>query len=140
MRRPDWQQRFAAVVKEYQRAAFAWGEHDCCLFACDCIHALTGVDPADGYRGTYSTQLQAYKFIREFSGGDVGDVARIMTGRLGFIEVKPVFAQRGDIGLMNLPDLGDTLGVCLGSQFAFMSTAPMSYFDRSAIGLAWSIG
>lgn len=42
---------------------FVWGEHDCMMFAADWARTLTGKDPAQGWRGSYSNQLEAAEII-----------------------------------------------------------------------------
>jgi hypothetical protein len=48
--------------------AFAWGRHDCFLWAADAVHALTGRDPAADLRGTYSTARGALRRLRALGG------------------------------------------------------------------------
>ena len=43
-RLPDWQPRLQALIQARLAAPFAWGEHDCCLFVCDAVQAITGQD------------------------------------------------------------------------------------------------
>ena len=140
MRRPDWQSRFAAVVKEYQNAPFVWGEHDCCLFAADCIRAVVGVDPAESFRGRYTTAIDAYVVIEQSGAEDFAALVDQMTAQHGFPPIDPVYAQRGDVGLIKGPPFGDTLGVCLGPRFAFMGLDEMIYHDRDSLIRAWRVG
>lgn len=48
--------------------AFAWGRHDCFLWAADAVRALTGQDPAADLRGTYSTARGALRRLRALGG------------------------------------------------------------------------
>ena len=45
-RKPDWQALLDAFLAEHQFDSFQYGRWDCCLFVCDAIQAMTGVDPA----------------------------------------------------------------------------------------------
>jgi hypothetical protein len=56
-----WPSRLDAVIQAAATRPFAWGEHDCCTFAADCVEAVTGtrVWPADF--GTYTTSMGAQK-------------------------------------------------------------------------------
>jgi hypothetical protein len=47
---------------------FAWGTHDCMLFAADWALALTGRDPAAAWRGTYSDEAGAVEIVRHAGG------------------------------------------------------------------------
>jgi hypothetical protein len=91
-RYPDWPERLAAVLAQHQRTPFVWGEHDCCLFAASVVQALTGVDPAAGWRGTYSTEEQAQALIEE-----AGGLLALATSALGAPRNNPQLVQRGDV-------------------------------------------
>lgn len=134
----DWQSKLAAVIKQKQRDSFEWGRNDCCLFAADCIHAMTGIDPAEPYRGKYSSRLEGYKIMREFCGGALSESIDKMGTLYGYIEVKPVFAQRGDLGLYT-GERDPALGVCMGSQFAYLTEKGLRYFPRKAVVKAWKV-
>ena len=58
-RKPDWQALLDAFLAEHQFDSFQYGRWDCCLFVCDAILAMTGVDPAAAYRGTYSSRAES---------------------------------------------------------------------------------
>lgn len=47
---------------------FAWGELDCCLWACDWVLVRRGVDPMAGWRGRYRTRLGAARRIARAGG------------------------------------------------------------------------
>jgi len=108
MRLQDWQNRFAALVHQRQLTPFAWGAHDCVLWAADCVQALTGVDHAQAWRGSYSTALQAARVLSPM-GGLVG----VATAALG-AHVSPLMAAVGDVVLVDNADR-EMLGVCIGT-------------------------
>jgi hypothetical protein len=70
---------------------FAWGTHDCALFAADGIEALTGIDIA--------SEETAVAAIRAIAGGTtVADAAAWCASKHGFAEWQhPLRAQRGDL-------------------------------------------
>lgn len=51
----DWHARLAAYVFDAGRTPFAYGSHDCALFAAGAVEAMTGTDLAAGWRGIYRT-------------------------------------------------------------------------------------
>ncbi len=51
IRHADWPARLAAYIEAHRSAPFAWGVHDCVLFASGAIAAITGTDPAASFRG-----------------------------------------------------------------------------------------
>ena len=81
------------------KTPFAWGEHDCALFAADGIEAITGVDIAADFRGKYHDEASAMALIRELTGGvTVADAAAYCAEKSALKEwAKPLFAQRGDL-------------------------------------------
>jgi len=108
-RLPTWQTRFALLCIERRVRAFAWGQHDCCLWAADAVRALTGQDFAADLRGTYTTAAEAVRVLKK-----LGNVRGIATAALGD-SVAPAFAAVGDIVLME-QDGRQLLAVCNGLE------------------------
>lgn len=100
----DWQTRLHAYLTSCRARRFEWGRWDCCLFVCDAVQVVTGTDPAAAFRGEYQSCLGALRAIHY-----VGDactlegVVRRVTAALGMAEVRPSFAQRGDVVLVGPP-------------------------------------
>lgn len=141
MRRHDWPSRLDAVIKAKQRGQFQWGVNDCSLFACACIEAVTGIDPAVELRGKYDSFLSGARLVRELTDGrDLGALADAMAEKLGFIEIKTAFAQRGDLGLYKDSALGDTLGINIGKHFAFLMESGMTYLPTDQMAKVWRVG
>lgn len=110
-KRPDWRVHLDALVFERLRVPFAWGHHDCVLFAADAVLATTGVDLAADVR-QYSTARQALRMIRARGG-----LRSIVGSALGW-PLPPAYACTGDVAL--LPMCGrDALGIVInGGQIA----------------------
>ncbi len=111
----DWQTRLHECITAAQALPFEWGVHDCCLFAADCVHVITGVDHAASFRGKYSTALGAQRVITERGG-----LVAFLTEQLGE-PVHPALAQTGDVGLFKEGEQ-DALAVFAGS--AWFATGP----------------
>ena len=94
MRLHDWPERLSAAIAAAAGTPFDYGQHDCCLFAADCVLAVTGVDLAADWRGRYGTEASGLKLAK------VRSVAQL-AGRY-FQEVEPVFAHRGDLAVAPL--------------------------------------
>lgn len=115
MRRlPDWEERLTAVLAKSFEREFRYGEFDCCLFACECIGALTGEDLSLGLRGTYSDSLGAALAMRRAFGGGVSEIATGVAIRNDIREIPPSFAGPGDIVLIDAENTA--LGVCAGEH------------------------
>jgi len=146
MRLPDWQSRLSAVLKAHAGQPFEWGVNDCCLFVCDCLVAVAGIDPAAEFRGRYADESRARALVLAYCGGDIERLCETMAERHGFLEIAPVYAQRGDFGLYRSPALGPTLGICAGALFLFVGlhgyagTVGMLPVASGEISRAWRIG
>lgn len=93
-RLPDWQARFAALCEARRTAPFAWGTHDCCLWAADAVQALTGRDFAASYRGRYDDAKGAADLL--VHDGGVGAIASAALGA----PVPVALAAVGDVVLV----------------------------------------
>lgn len=113
----DWPSRLQRYLDDAHHGVnFRYGTFDCCLFVADCIHAMTGVDPAEAYRGNYRTRRQAYDLIRERTGkASLLSIVEHMASEHGFYEVSTAYAQRGDLALVGNSALGivSLSGTCI---------------------------
>ena len=142
LRAHDWPTRLLNHVELARRTPFAWGVSDCCLFACDCVRAMTGVDPAAWFRGRYKTQRGAMRALKTFAGGGLEATARRITAELGMPEISPALAQRGDVVLLSLPDCPPenlALGICLGDHHAAQGPAGISNVPLAFAVRAWRV-
>jgi hypothetical protein len=137
MRLPDWEKRLAEHFARSRARAFGWGEFDCALAVCEGIEAVTGVDPGKSYRGKYMSEKEALALI----GGDLGTFVAGIAGELEFRELRPTFARRGDVVLVDNGDPTHALGTAdLSGRFAWCASergfirVPMKYWLR-----AWKI-
>lgn len=94
MKHPDWHNRLITVIRAAEKRPFLWGSNDCCLFAADCVQAMCGEDFAEGWRGTYDSEMGAKKAI--LRGG--GSLEKVFARYLDEVPVK--LAQRGDIAIV----------------------------------------
>lgn len=86
-------------LKNRAHIPFAWGAHDCALFAADGIEVITGVDIATDFRGKYHDEASALEAIKAIANGEtVADAAAWCAAKHGLPELKhPLRAQRGDL-------------------------------------------
>lgn len=104
MRYRDWTQRLTAAIQAASARPFSWAEHSCCHFVGDCCLAVCGVDPAEDYRGRFTTERGAYRVL---SRGH-GSIAAVLDAY--FERVSPSCTQRGDVVQFE-GDTGETVGV-----------------------------
>lgn len=134
----DWPARLARFIAERENEPFAWGRNDCCLFACDGILAITGIDPASPiFRGKYDSALGGHRLLAAHGG--VEAIAEKQTNAHNFAETPVALAQRGDVVLTDTGLAGPALGLCLGAHAAFPGHTALSIVPMSACRRAWRI-
>jgi hypothetical protein len=131
MRARDWQERLEALVMARLHVPFAWGRVDCCLFAADAVHALTGTDPAAPWRGTYSDERGALRLVQSLGG--LAAIAELHCG----MEVDPARARPGDIVLGRVDR--ECLGVCTGATWHAPSAAGLVARPMAEAQRAWRV-
>ena len=70
-RLPGWQGALDRFLTAHRETRFQYGVWDCCLFACDAIEVMTGVDVAAQFRGRYHSRTTSANFGRSRSSGSL---------------------------------------------------------------------
>ena len=130
MRLHDWPLRLEALIDDRLHTRFSFGLHDCCMWACDVVMAVTGRDPVADLRSTYSTEEEAAA-VMEAGGG----LAAMAEARFG-PEIKPLAAAAGDVGIIDT-DLGPALVACGGATWLAASGFGVVAVDQSQVLRAW---
>lgn len=90
---------------------FRYGSWDCCLFVADAIEAMTGVDLAAPFRGTYEDRAGASRAMKYCGAADVA----VLVGKVASEHDMPVVlapqAQRGDMVLVRRGKRSYSLGI-----------------------------
>lgn len=102
------------------------------MFAADCVRAITGEDPADGIRGTYSDAAGAAHALKERGG-----LAAVAAGALG-AEVLPIMAQPGDIGVV-INGGRECLAVCVGKVWVGPGASGLVTLPPASALRAWRV-
>ncbi len=118
------------VLLSYGTKKFVWGESDCCLFVADCVNAQVDIDPAEVYRGKYSTEIGAKKALVKY-----GELAPLFDTQFKRIEISE--AKRGDI-VMFQSELGTTMGVMWAGSIYSMSESGITQVDVTP-DIIWSV-
>jgi hypothetical protein len=96
MKRLDgWRPAFIAAIDAHRPHAFGWGSHDCAILTADCILAVTGMDPAENFRGRYDSAESAKAALAEAGFDTAVDVVA-----QHFAEIHPSQAIVGDIAVI----------------------------------------
>lgn len=124
-------QRFDALILERTGTPFAWGRHDCCLWAADCVLAITGTDPAADVRGTYADAAGAAAVLAGIGGIETA-------GARAGEQIAPMFATWGDVGLV-VSDGRNTLAVCAGAGWLAPAADGLALLPFNAAMTAWRV-
>lgn len=110
MRLYDWETRLTVYLSRIAREGFAWGRHDCALFAAGGVEAVTGHDPAAVWRGRYDTSAGGMRLIRAAGYRDHLDAARRLHPPVARSMILP-----GDLAVVE-GDGGRALGIVQGTM------------------------
>lgn len=129
----DWQIRFERFVRERAALPFAWGTHDCAIFAADCVQTLTGTDVALPELRTHTTELQAARLLKKHGG-----VAGIAAAALGE-PIAPLLANVGDVVLTDMGG-GDMLAICNGGTCMAPGPTGLVHVGMDTARACWRVG
>jgi len=141
-RLPGWEGKLPAYLKRAASTPFAWGSHDCALFAAGWVIEMTGIDFAAPYRG-YKTARGAAGKLKRLAGGELAAAAR---QALGAPLPSPLLARRGDIAAVTVvtEDAGPetVLGVVddSGMWVAVLSQVGLERLPLETATRAWAVG
>lgn len=130
----DWPERLAALLAERRLQPFAWGVHDCCLFAADAVQTQTGKDPAASLRGSYATAAEAARLLA--SRGGLRAIAQEMLGRPLPL---PSLAGRGDVACVQIEGRETMAVVVDGGRWAAPGEAGLVFGPLDATAVAWKV-
>lgn len=139
LRKPNW----AVLLDRYLHScfyrSFQYGSFDCCLFVCDAICEMTGVDVAAPFRGQYAARKAAYRAIESYAGrATVEAVTERVTQDHHMPEISPTRAQRGDVLLVRRK-LDSLALVGLDGRFLAASERGYEYVPSQLVTRAWRV-
>lgn len=128
----DWPERLDALLRERAATPFAWGRNDCCLFAGDVVHALTGHDPLAALRGRYASRRDALRLLATLGGYEAA-----ITGVLG----PRTDAARATVGDVLLIDNAGRpmLAVCNGTSAVAPGRHGLVTEPLAGVRAAWRV-
>jgi len=134
IRRDDWPERLQQEVEAAKTRPFSWGVFDCCLFAADCVQAMTGHDYAEDFRGRYLSRFGAMRCLKHIGAGDIGKTLDNMLE-----PIEPGLAGRGDLCL--LPWRADlAIGVVIDHRCAVPAVpAGLAFVPKRDAVRAWRV-
>jgi phosphoheptose isomerase len=133
-RSENWTRELERYLVLASYRPFIYGHHDCCLFVCNAIEAMTGTDVAAPLRGLYASHREALRAIAAYAGRpSVEAVAERITAEHQMQEATPALAQRGDIVLLER-DRDYSLAL-IGLDSSILAAAGCGY-TRAPLSLA----
>ena len=124
-RKHDWPKLLHEYLNSVRDRPFKWGQHDCALFFCGAVEAMTGVDLARDFRGEYSSRGAAVRRMRAFADGGLEQLVEKRAAAYSIPEVPVAFAQRGDGLLFETPQgQGPALGIVALDGMHVLSVSP----------------
>jgi len=141
-RLPNWQSALDRFLREHRIDPFRYGSWDCCLFVCDAIQVMTGVDVAAEFRGTYNTRAEALEAIRQVTGRySVRSVVEHVTEAHSMAKIPVLQAQRGDIVLVRRSRRDCSLGIIAlnGTETLVVTTDGIKMIALDLAIAAWRV-
>jgi hypothetical protein len=111
-RKHNWHGALDSFLLERRNTRFVYGSWDCCLFVCDAIQVMTGVDIAAPFRGAYSSHAEAVAAVRSYTGRpSIRAVAEAVSAEYGMRAIEALSVQRGDVVLIRRGKRDYSLGI-----------------------------
>ena len=137
-KRQDWPIKLNEVTARASTKPFAYGTHDCALFAADCVRAMTDVDLAKDFRGHYQSKPGAKRVLRQHEADDLEQLMDQIAARHGIQNASPMGAKRGDIVLRDTPE-GPALGIVSGHYCCFAAPQGLTMVTVRECRRAWDL-
>ncbi|QDV34894.1 DUF6950 family protein [Tautonia plasticadhaerens] len=129
-RKPGWESLLGEYLHASASKPFAWGSHDCALYAATWVLLATGSDHVSRWKGDYATEFGARRAMIDRGFETVEDIAD------HHLEEKPVtVAMRGDLVLH--PQ--GALGICNGLFSHFVTPQGLCVEETLACLKAWGV-
>jgi len=140
MKKENWHVEFNQLLKKCRNKLFRTGVYDCALFMSDAVLIMTDKDPAETFRGNYTTDEQANALLEDYAGGGLLEAWQKFASENGHEEISPNFAQRGDVVYWE-NDKGHLMGVVSlsGRTFLTATNKGMLEVPISKASKAWRI-
>ena len=137
LRKPDWRARFEEAIDDIKKTPFAWGIHDCGpSFAGRLVLAITGVDLAAQYAGTYANEEEALAIIHNAGFETLGDMVASMLPA-----IHPSQARIGDVAAIPVDrPIGHALGVVNGERIFVVMPSGIGTVSLLTASMAFKVG
>lgn len=108
----DWQTRLTDYINSIVRKPFNWGEHDCFIFAGQCVKAMTGNNYIDEMVGKYHDAESSLEYAKSIGvRNHIEFISRRFKSRPSVLNM-----MRGDVAVIPALQSDYALGICQGSK------------------------
>lgn len=122
-------------VQAGMRTQFVWGQRDCCLWVCDWIAQVRGVDPAASLRGTYSSKEECDALLAAHGGlGPLADDLAASAGLAVTADPSP-----GDVAMVETKIGPALMLVTALGVFAWKSREGVLFDVQSTATKVWAV-
>lgn len=137
MRPANWPTLLDAEIRAARAQAFAWGRHDCFLWAARVVRRLGGPDLAADV-GAWHDEASAMAAIGRWGGDLEAGLVKKCAG-LGMQEVPPALAQRGDLVVLAIPRRPPLAAICAGRDALAPGPAGLGALPMRLASRAWAV-
>lgn len=134
LRKETWAADLTAYLATIAAQSLIPGQHDCALFAAGAVEAMTGVDLAAEWRGTYDSLP---KGMRRLKAAGHRNLASLLASLLP--EVPAAQAHPGDVVLVEGPE-GPGMGILQGHLAYVLTNDRLDTVSRLDVKRAFKVG
>ena len=131
MRPFNWPELLTQYVDQARGNPFAWGTNDCVTFSASWFALMTGDNPAGKFAGHYATEREALEIMVRHGVKSIEAAGWFLYGQPSD---HVAFAGRGDIVCGK-----GALGLCLGSNGAFLTETGLAFYPRETFEQFWKV-
>ncbi len=133
----DWKTKLADFIEGRLGDPFTWGKSDCCLFSADAINCAGGFDIAEGFRGRYKNEKEAYELLTSYAGGGIHKTITKLARKYKMKKVLDIkFVQNGDICLADT-SRGEALAIVWNGKVVSQGDHKLIFLPKATIKQAW---
>jgi hypothetical protein len=136
MRNQEWPELLNSYIKEHDKKIYKMGVFDCVTFISGLVKLITGANLLKGI--SYKGEKAGLTLLRKHNG--LFNLTDKQMKKCGYYPYKnKAFTKRGDIVGFITETHGETLGVCIGSQFVSPGKDELVYLPMTQAVRSWGI-
>ena len=135
MRKQNWPELLDKYIRESGRREYEYQHFNCVTFGAAWVIISTGINMLKGIK--YKDKNEALSIL-ENSGG-LFKMTEDRMADAGFKTVNPALAKRGDVVGFFTKTHGETVGICVGKQFASPGLHELVFLPMRDAVKAWEI-